>query len=175
MRRLTVVRARREHFVNGLRRVAQVRSVRLMPDRLMWLCVAVVILVIGGHSISAVAATSTPRPTRTARPTSTPRPSKTPTITPTPSPTRVPLKGKIAFFSNRANKKQFDLYVMNADGSNVTRLAELKQLAFAPSWSPDGKRIIFWVDTGRRFEYYPHYQDPAGESRNQEKRGKRGN
>jgi Tol biopolymer transport system component len=145
--------------MGGLRNVVQVPSARLTHYGLVWLCLVVVILVIGGHSISAVAATSTPRPTRTARPTSTPHPSKTPTITPTPSPTRVPLKGKIAFFSNRAKKKQFDLYVMNADGSNVTRLAELKQLAFAPSWSPDGKRIIFWVDTGRRFEYYPHYHD----------------
>ena len=33
------------------------------------------------------------------------------------------------------------LYVMNADGSNLTKL--LERNAFEPTWSPDGKRIAF--------------------------------
>jgi Tol biopolymer transport system component len=45
-----------------------------------------------------------------------------------------------------ANRKVGDwtypmVYVMNADGSNQTRLTELN--SFHPAWSPDGKKIVF--------------------------------
>src|SRR5215213_8956561 len=51
-----------------------------------------------------------------------------------------------------------ELYVMNADGTNETRLTNTpeqyaKILATSPDWSPDGKRIAYLkgidVDTGR--------------------------
>jgi Tol biopolymer transport system component len=145
-----------ECVMDSLRRLAQVTPTYF---RLLGLCVLMIGLVIGGHTLPTAAATSTPRPTRTARPSATARPSKTPTITPTPSPTRVPLQGKIAFLSNRANKKQYDLYVMNPDGSGIVRLTDMKGGVFSPSWSPDAKRILFLTDTGRRFEYYPHFHE----------------
>jgi Tol biopolymer transport system component len=53
---------------------------------------------------------------------------------------------------------QSELYVMNADGTNETRLTNTpesyaKILATSPDWSPDGKRIAYLkgidVDTGR--------------------------
>jgi Tol biopolymer transport system component len=38
---------------------------------------------------------------------------------------------------------QSDIYTMNADGSEVTRLTHSPDLDFAPTWSPNGKQIAF--------------------------------
>ncbi len=53
---------------------------------------------------------------------------------------------KIAFASDRTGN--FEVYVMNADGSDVTRLTDDPFPDGAPAWSPDGKRIVFssWRD-----------------------------
>jgi Tol biopolymer transport system component len=41
----------------------------------------------------------------------------------------------------RPNK--MDLWIMNADGSNQRQITHLGAASFGPSWTPDGKRIIF--------------------------------
>ena len=48
---------------------------------------------------------------------------------------------KIAFTSNRNGK--FQIYVMNADGSNPINISKDPKRAVQPSWSPDGKKIAF--------------------------------
>jgi Tol biopolymer transport system component len=48
---------------------------------------------------------------------------------------------KIAFVSNRDGRR--DIYIMNADGSNVTRLTKDSIIKWSPSWSPDGTKIAF--------------------------------
>jgi Tol biopolymer transport system component len=50
---------------------------------------------------------------------------------------------KIAFTSNRANGTDWDVYVMNANGSGVTRLAPANGLDSEPVFSPDGTKIAF--------------------------------
>jgi hypothetical protein len=79
-------------------------------------------------------------------PTPTPNPTPTPTPTPPPTPTPVPVptpilppggNGKIAF--SRAGK----IYVMNADGSNLTRLSTVTEREAYPAWSPNGTKIVF--------------------------------
>ncbi|MDJ0753213.1 MAG: protein kinase [Ardenticatenaceae bacterium] len=50
---------------------------------------------------------------------------------------------QIAFHSNRVST-QFDIFVANADGSNVRQLTNTTDLnELGPSWSPDGTKITF--------------------------------
>ncbi len=51
------------------------------------------------------------------------------------------LKGRIAFHSNRDG--DFDIYVMNADGSGVTQVTHNTINEFDPIWSPNGQQIAF--------------------------------
>jgi hypothetical protein len=50
---------------------------------------------------------------------------------------------RIAFDSTRHGLDNKELYVMNADGSNQTRLTDNIDEDRFPSWSPDGQRIAF--------------------------------
>ncbi len=47
----------------------------------------------------------------------------------------------IAFESNRDGN--YEIYVMNADGSGQTNLTNNPAFDFAPDWSPDGTKIAF--------------------------------
>jgi Tol biopolymer transport system component len=60
--------------------------------------------------------------------------------TPTPSSRAT---GQIAFTSNRDGN--FEIYVMNADGSNVRRLTDnsASDGQYGIAWSPDGKKLVF--------------------------------
>ena len=55
--------------------------------------------------------------------------------------------GKIVFSSDRCTNWQrdggFQIYVMDADGSNQTRLTNSYQDANHPAWSPDGGSLAF--------------------------------
>ena len=48
---------------------------------------------------------------------------------------------RISFVSSRNGS--FDLYVMNADGTNVTRVTDHKANDYDPIWMPDGQSLIF--------------------------------
>jgi len=87
-----------------------------------------------------LAATNTPTPT-TLPPTdtATPQPvtdAPAATATPTPTPTATSeLEGRFVFQVATGG----DIYVVNADGSDLTRLTT----GMDPSWSPDGSQITF--------------------------------
>lgn len=49
---------------------------------------------------------------------------------------------------------QFDLFVMNADGSDRIRLTTYEGQDMSPSWSPDGSRIVFCSDRDGDGEIY---------------------
>jgi TolB protein len=44
----------------------------------------------------------------------------------------------------------YDVYVMNADGSHVRNLTNHPALDASPAWSPDGKKIAFVSDRARK-------------------------
>lgn len=49
---------------------------------------------------------------------------------------------KIAYASSRGEAR-YDVYVVNADGTNDLRLTNSGEHDGAPNWSPDGRRIVF--------------------------------
>jgi serine/threonine protein kinase len=83
--------------------------------------------------------TAMPSPMPTLTPTPSPSPTQTPTSTPTETPAPPPVD-RIAFASN--HEGNFDLYGMDADGSNQQRLTNTPAEEWHPAWSPDGTRIV---------------------------------
>ena len=67
---------------------------------------------------------------------------------------------RIAFSSNREG--DFDIYVMNADGSGQTVLAQSPGVDRGPSWSPDGEWIAFSSSRGGNFDIYIVRPDGSG-------------
>jgi hypothetical protein len=63
-------------------------------------------------------------------------------------PTWSPDGSQIAFAEPVADG--FQLFVVNADGSNATQLTHTKGTALDPAWSPDGSEIAFHTDEGGR-------------------------
>ena len=61
---------------------------------------------------------------------------------------------------------ELELFVMDRDGSNLRQLTTLGGANFAPSWHPDGKRIIFASNmadpNGRDFDLYLVNVDGSG-------------
>ncbi len=57
-----------------------------------------------------------------------------------------PDRTRIAFSSNRSGS--FDLYVMDADGSNIRRLTTDGAGEGEPAWTPDGRQIVYTATRG---------------------------
>src|ERR1051326_8114570 len=70
----------------------------------------------------------------------------------TPATYALPANGKIAFATNRDGN--FEIYVMNANGSNQTRLTNVAGFDMDPTWSPDGKKIAFRSSRSGRNQLY---------------------
>jgi WD40 repeat protein len=84
--------------------------------------------------------------------------------TPAPPPTATPIRaGRIAFTSLRDGNNE--IYVMNADGSGVTRLTNNPAIEYAPAGSLDGRSIAFMSRRDGNFEIYVMNADGSGQTR----------
>lgn len=70
------------------------------------------------------------------------------------SPRWSPDGSRIAFKSTRAGTGKWQIYVMNADGSNVTRLTESAANDHDPAWMPDGRSVMISSDRESREDIY---------------------
>ena len=68
------------------------------------------------------------------------------------SPAWSPDGTRLAFVSNRGG--DYDIYAMDADGGNVSRLTYTPGLDTNPSWSPDGKEIAYVHETSLSLEIF---------------------
>ncbi len=66
-----------------------------------------------------------------------------------------PASGRIAFYSDRDGDDE--IYVMNADGSDLVQLTENDSDDHDPAWSPDGGRIAFTSERDNDSEIYDIY------------------
>ncbi|MGH3684817.1 MAG: DPP IV N-terminal domain-containing protein [Pseudonocardiaceae bacterium] len=96
---------------------------------------------------------------RTVAGTSTP----SPTPTPLPPPVVKASDGKIVFQSDRDGNNE--IYLMNADGSNQTRLTSNPAADTQPALSPDGARIAFASTRDGNSEIYVMKADGTGLTR----------
>jgi serine/threonine protein kinase/Tol biopolymer transport system component len=97
----------------------------------------------------------TPSPTIMSTPSSSQTPVPTTTLTPTPalSPTMTGGgTGQIAFVSDRSGVPE--IYLINLDGTALSRLTDIPEGACQPAWSPDGARLVFVSPCSRNKETY---------------------
>ena len=75
----------------------------------------------------------------------------------TPLMVAVDAQAQIVFSSNRDGN--YELYVMDAEGKNQRRLTNNRHQDRYPSWSPDGKRIVFTTYSGEQ-DFVPANANP---------------
>jgi serine/threonine protein kinase len=80
-------------------------------------------------------------------------PSGSTEVQPTLLPTSLGGGNQIAFTSNRAGN--FQVWVVNSDGSNQHQLTGLAEGACQPAWSPDGMQLAFISPCRGKKEMYP--------------------
>lgn len=92
----------------------------------------------------------------------------TPEPTPTPTPDNSTVS-RIAFATNRDGN--WEIYVMNSDGSNPHNVSNNPSTDSHPSWSPDGRRIAFQSDRDGNLEIYVMNSDGSEQVRMTNDRG----
>ena len=77
------------------------------------------------------------------------------------SPDWSPDGAQIVFISSRSGNEA-DIFVMNADGSNVTQLTDHSGAQAKPAWSPDGTQIVFAREVDLQIDLFVMNADGSG-------------
>jgi len=72
-------------------------------------------------------------------------------------------RSRIAFSSNRFG--MYNIFTMNADGSDIRILTYNSGNNYAPSWSSDGSKIAFYSSRDGNYEIYTMNTDGSGQTR----------
>ena len=59
---------------------------------------------------------------------------------------------RIAFTSSRDGN--YEIYVMNSDGTNLVRVTNHPELDDFPAWHPDGRRLVMVSERRGQFDLY---------------------
>ena len=80
---------------------------------------------------------------------------------------------RIAFVSNRDAGLDYEIWVMNADGSALVRLTRTRELELdlAPAWSPDGSLLAFSRGRGERTAIWTMRPDGSAARRLRDRAG----
>jgi Tol biopolymer transport system component len=70
---------------------------------------------------------------------------------------------KITFYSSQ-NSEKYEIYTVNIDGTDVTRLTNNSANDMEPTFSPDGKKIAFTSDRDGNYEIYVMSIDGSGQT-----------
>ena len=106
--------------------------------------------------------TDTPLPLDTSTPTLAPtltwttEPTETPLPTDTPTPVQTPQgggSGQIAYASDITG--DYQIYMINVDGTGKQQITDIAEGACQPSWSADGQRLVFVSPCNGDRDYYP--------------------
>lgn len=142
-------------FVLGLAAIGGATFGRQRNRRILLAVVGValwaVTLLLYSQAASLAPSPASATPTPTAQPSPLPNEEPEPTAVQAETPVTVTasvvlpeLPGQVAFHSDRDG--EIDIYVMNADGSDIRRLTDAPGRDFEPDWSPDGQTIVFSSD-----------------------------
>jgi hypothetical protein len=96
----------------------------------------------------------TPEPTKEPAPEPTKEPEPEPTKEPAPEPivyTELGDKGLIVFEGKDSESSDYDIYVMNPDGTFVTKISRSSEDDRFPRWSPDGSKIAYSTKQGDKW------------------------
>jgi serine/threonine protein kinase len=109
---------------------------------------AIVILILGIVALNWNSLGLIPKATETPLSSPTIEPTTAPTQTPLPLPTQTsnPSKEWIAFNSRMSGNA--DIYLVDTQGNNLTQLTNSSAHDLYPSWSLDGKRIVYQTNEG---------------------------
>ncbi|MEA2492480.1 MAG: hypothetical protein QOJ29_391 [Thermoleophilaceae bacterium] len=72
--------------------------------------------------------------------------------------------GRIAFGSIRGALTTLQLFVMGGDGSNPTQVTNDQVGALVPSWSPDGRRLVYYSERSNNGDVFLVNADGTGET-----------
>jgi Tol biopolymer transport system component len=71
----------------------------------------------------------------------------------------------IAFQSNLGSPALTDVFIMNVNGTGITKLTEVNALDQMPAWSPDGKKIAFMSTRDGNPEIYVMNNNGSNQTR----------